>query len=89
MNKIFLISFSGSRSANLKSKIQNLKWLVLATILLATISIAEAQKAAKIPRIGFLSSAAQPQEEAFRQGLRELGYVDGKNIIIEYRYGNS
>jgi len=43
----------------------------------------------KVPRIGFLiissPSAASPRVEAFQQGLRELGYVEGKNIIIEYR----
>jgi putative ABC transport system substrate-binding protein len=44
----------------------------------------------KIPRIGYLvpasPSAIAARTEAFRQGLRELGYVEGKNIIIEYRY---
>lgn len=51
---------------------------------------AEAQQAAKIPRIGFLSSTSAytgaRNFEAFREGLRELGYVDGKNISIEYRW---
>jgi putative ABC transport system substrate-binding protein len=48
----------------------------------------EAQQPAKVSRIGFLSSLASPSPlvEAFREGLRELGYVEGKNIIIEYRY---
>ena len=50
--------------------------------------IAEAQPA-KVPRIGFLmtasSSASFARLEAFRQGLRELGYVEGKNIVIEWR----
>ena len=50
---------------------------------------AAAQQAAKIPRIGFLwpssPSAAVHWLDAFRQGLRELGYVEGKNIAIEYR----
>jgi putative ABC transport system substrate-binding protein len=67
----------------------------LATILLTTVSIAEAQQPAKIPRIGFLSHELHPSDsrapsprslEAFRQGLRELGYIEGKNIIVEYRY---
>ena len=48
MNKIFLISFSRSGSDILKSKIQNLKWLVLATFLLATLSPAEAQQQKQI-----------------------------------------
>ena len=49
-----------------------------------------AQQAKKVPRIGFLfgasPSASVGRVEAFRQGLRELGYVEGKNIVIEWRY---
>ena len=89
MNKIFLISFSRSRSDVLKSKmIQNLKWLVLATFLLATLSPAEAQQPKKVPRVGFLSVRAgiESREETFRQGLRELGYMEGQNMIIEWRF---
>jgi putative ABC transport system substrate-binding protein len=50
---------------------------------------AAAQQPTKIPRIGFLGgslSATATRVEAFRQGLRELGYVEAKNIIIEWRY---
>ena len=51
--------------------------------------IAEAQQPKKVPRIGFLAdlaaSANAARVEAFRQGLRELGYVEGKNIVIEWR----
>jgi putative ABC transport system substrate-binding protein len=51
---------------------------------------AGAQETAKIHRIGFISasapSAVSARVEAFRQGLRELGYVEGKSILIEYRY---
>ena len=51
---------------------------------------ADAQQPKKVPRIGFLSasspSVVATRIEAFRQGLRELGYVEGKNIVIEYRY---
>jgi putative ABC transport system substrate-binding protein len=63
-------------------------WL-LATFLLTAISIAESQQPKNIPRLGFLSSSspsARDRVEAFRRGLRELGYVEGKNIVIEYRY---
>jgi putative tryptophan/tyrosine transport system substrate-binding protein len=63
-------------------------WL-LTIGLLTTASIAEAQQPAKMPRIGFLigssPSANAARIEAFRQGLRELGYVEGKNIVIEWR----
>jgi len=62
----------------------------LATFFLTTASLAEAQQAARIPRIGILLGASAPffsaRVEAFRQRLRELGYVEGKNIVIEYRY---
>src|SRR6266536_426932 len=49
---------------------------------------ASAQQAAKVPRIGYLSAnlATSPHlQEAFRQGLRDLGYVEGSNVLIEYR----
>ena len=63
--------------------------LLLATFLLATVSFAEAQKATKIPRIGFLSPTFDDSRvEAFRQGLQELGYVEGQNIVIEYRWAD-
>jgi ABC-type uncharacterized transport system substrate-binding protein len=69
----------------------NRQFLWLLTVLfLASIHRAEAQQAKKVPRIGYLTaaslSAMAPRAEAFLQGLRELGYVDGKNMIIEYRY---
>jgi putative ABC transport system substrate-binding protein len=63
-------------------------WLLI-TVLLITAASAEAQQPAKVPRIGYLTgtslSANSARTEAFRQGLRELGYVDGKNIVIEWR----
>ena len=48
----------------------------------------EAQQAGKMPRIGVLSRRASPNvtDEAFRQGLRDLGWIEGQNIIIEYRW---
>jgi putative tryptophan/tyrosine transport system substrate-binding protein len=58
---------------------------VLAAV--AAPSVVGAQEAPKIPRIGFLSPAAQTYQDAFRRGLRELGYADGQNIRIEYRFG--
>ena len=63
--------------------------LVLAAAILASVQLAEAQKPAKVPRVGYLIPAAgvSAQYEAFRQGLRDLGYVEGQNIAIEYRSG--
>jgi ABC-type uncharacterized transport system substrate-binding protein len=45
-----------------------------------------AQQAGKVARIGYLSPAASARDDAFRHGLREVGYVEGKNIVIEYRF---
>jgi putative tryptophan/tyrosine transport system substrate-binding protein len=61
---------------------------ILFVVLLAVAVTAEAQQAKKVARIGFLAAttAASPARfEAFRQALRELGYVEGKNIVIEWR----
>ncbi len=64
-------------------------WFVFC-ILLLTLSVAEAQQPKKVPRIGYLAAASPsadaPRLEAFRQGLRELGYIEGQNIIVDYRY---
>jgi putative ABC transport system substrate-binding protein len=63
--------------------------IVAAAILLGIAVLVDAQQPKKIPRIGFLSatfpSPNPARREAFRQGLRELGYVEGKNIVIEWR----
>jgi putative ABC transport system substrate-binding protein len=63
--------------------------VLLIGLTLASVHLAEAQQPTKIPRIGFLAavslSANSARFEAFRQGLRELGYMEGKNIIIEWR----
>ena len=64
----------------------------LCSLLLAPCSVVEAQQPTKIPRIGFIPSAGDAnnpgtQVNAFQRGLRDLGYIDGKNILIEYRYG--
>jgi putative ABC transport system substrate-binding protein len=63
--------------------------ILIAIVVLAFGLIAEAQQPKKVPRIGYLGavspSAVSARTEAFRQGLRELGYVEGKNIVIEWR----
>ena len=64
-------------------------WL-LATLLLTTVAVAEAQQARKVPRIGFLDptsrAVSEARIEAFRQGLRKFGYTEGKTIAIDYRF---
>jgi putative ABC transport system substrate-binding protein len=64
-------------------------WL-LATLFLATVSLAEAQQTGKIPRMGFLAnstaSGSTVLSEAFWQEIRKLGWIEGKNITIEYRF---
>jgi putative tryptophan/tyrosine transport system substrate-binding protein len=66
--------------------------ILVAVVLFAVAVIAEAQQAMKIPQIGYLEggplSAHTSRMEAFRQGLRELGYEEGKNIVIEWRFGD-
>jgi putative ABC transport system substrate-binding protein len=63
---------------------------LLAAFFLTIVQIADAQQPTKIPRIGYLTGATADGQsariEAFQQGLRELGYVEGKNIVVEYRY---
>ncbi|HXV84793.1 MAG TPA: ABC transporter substrate-binding protein [Candidatus Binatia bacterium] len=62
--------------------------LCLVGALLFALSIpVEAQQPGKVPRVGFLTTSVFPdRNEAFRRGLGELGYVEGKNIVIEWRY---
>jgi len=62
--------------------------LILALSFILAPLAAEGQQAKKVPRIGLLLQAppTSPQVEAFRQGLRDLGYIEGKHILIEYRH---
>jgi len=89
MNRFLLKSFS----ENPRSKIQNLKWgglFRIVVVLTACGAAAEAQQPKKVSRIGYLSAFDPATEstgvEAIRQALRELGYIEGQNIVIEYRY---
>ena len=93
MNKKFRIRFFAFPSDNRKSKITNPKWVgaFAFVITFATCgAVAPAQQPTKIPRIGFLlatsPSSNAARYEAFRQGLRELGYVEGKNLVIDRRF---
>jgi len=81
-----------SCSDNRKSKIENRKLVGIIALVIAFAmcgAVAQAQQPGKVPRIGFLvasnSSANSDRIAAFRDGLRELGYMEGKNIIVEYR----
>jgi putative tryptophan/tyrosine transport system substrate-binding protein len=70
---------------------KKITFLTLCTMLFALCSSTQAQQAKKIALIGFLypglsPAASYPQLEGLRQGLSELGYVEGKNITIEYRF---
>jgi len=99
MHKKFRIRFGFSCSDNRKSKtctelsrsIENPKWVGIVAIVITFAmcgTVAQAQQPAKIRRIGVLSPGTPPRPviEGLRQGLRELGYVEGQNIRFEYRY---
>jgi hypothetical protein len=92
MKETFSIRRLDSQSGSRKSKIQNLKWggfFAIAVIFTLCGAVAQAQQPKKIPRIGYLvaSSVAGSASRltALRQGLRDLGYVEGKNVILEIR----
>jgi putative tryptophan/tyrosine transport system substrate-binding protein len=84
---------SDPRSDNLKSAIQNRKWVGFFAIVLTFVFggvEAQAQQPKKVPRIGYLSpfdpATESTRSEPFRLALRELGYIEGQNIAIDYRY---
>ena len=77
----------------MKLRTGNIFYLVLFSFTFAVLSSAEAQQPAKVPRIGYLTGTREPtrdspdaNRDAFRQGLRDLGYIEGKTIQVEYRY---
>jgi ABC-type uncharacterized transport system substrate-binding protein len=65
-------------------------WFLLCALLLAASVGVQAQQPKRVPRVGYLAavsaSADAPRLEAFRQGLRDLGYIEGQNIFIDYRH---
>ena len=85
---------SKSLSDNRKSAIQNPNWVGIFAIVLTLVfggAAATAQQAGKVFRIGFLdestASGSSVLVDAFRQELSKLGWIEGKNIAIEYRFG--
>jgi putative tryptophan/tyrosine transport system substrate-binding protein len=67
--------------------------ILVVAVLVAVAVIAEAQQPKKVPRIGYLSgqdpATESSRSEPIRLALRELGYIEGQNIAIEYRYGEA
>src|SRR5262245_10674684 len=71
------------------SKYRKLVGIVTIVLALALVGARiNAQQSRKVYRIGYLANAIEiaPREEAFRQGLRELGYVEGQNLVIQWRF---
>src|SRR5687768_7400157 len=80
---------------NLKSKIRNLKWVRIFAIAFTFAmcgAVAQAQQTTKVPRIGLLNGGTASNIagllEAFRRELSKLGWIEGKNITIEYRFAD-
>jgi putative ABC transport system substrate-binding protein len=66
---------------------------LVAVLVLASVHLSEGQQPKKVPRIGYLTGSSPPTNatpdrnaDAFQQGLRDLGYIEGRNILVEYRY---
>ena len=96
MNKRSCVRWLDSFSDNLKSKIENPKWVGLLAISLTFAfggAVVDAQQTGKVFRIGFLDAStafgSAVLVEAFRQELSKLGWIEGKNITIEYRFAET
>jgi putative ABC transport system substrate-binding protein len=80
-----------SAKPGVKSMLRTCVVCLLTTALLSNVRSAQAQQPAKVPRIGFLATIGDPkapghQVTAFQHGLLELGHIEGKNILVEYRH---
>jgi putative tryptophan/tyrosine transport system substrate-binding protein len=79
-----------NRSTQAAMAIKPIVVLLVGLALAFSVHLAHAQQPGKLPRIGYLvpgsASSSRSSVDAFRQGLHDLGYVEGKNIVIEYRY---
>jgi ABC-type uncharacterized transport system substrate-binding protein len=71
-------------------RIKNLNWvgfLAILMLLVGYVGTAQAQQTKKVPRIGYLAADSHaPTRETFRQGLKDLGHIEGQNILIEWRF---
>jgi hypothetical protein len=88
INKKHWLQVLGSCSDNRKSKIQNREWAGLFAIVVALMvcgARAEAQQPKQVPRIGYLTITGSGLPPVFVKGLRDLGYVEGKNIAFVFR----
>ena len=94
MGKTFFMQFLNSRTVNRKSQTQNVKLSarLLGALFLAVCFPVQAQQPAKVWKIGVLVSTSRAlnasREDNLWQGLRQLGYVEGKNVAFEYRYAD-
>ena len=93
MSEAFWIQFGDPCSDNRKSKIKNPKWWGLFAFAFTFTfggATVQAQQPTKVNRLGFLSATSASTEkdriDAFREGMRELGYVEDKNLLIEWRF---
>jgi len=88
MNEKSSSQFPSHFGIDLKSALRILKSaIVTGATLFAFCSSVVAQQPTKVPRIGYLGGTSLPARiAAFQQGLRDLGYVEGKNVVVEYRY---
>jgi hypothetical protein len=94
MNEKSRLGVLNSSADNRKSRIRNPKWLgpsVIAFVFVVGGPVTEAQQPRKIAQIGRLTPGSASTDtsniKAFREGLRNLGYIERQNITIEYRYG--
>ena len=85
-----------SLSDNRKSAVQNPKWVglsVIALVLVVAVAVVDAQQTGKVARIGFLDpstpSGSAILVDAFRREMRKLGWIEGKNFTIEYRFAEN
>jgi ABC-type uncharacterized transport system substrate-binding protein len=85
----FMLSFIRTLCVSVPKPTSDFRLLIsgLCALLFALCVPSDAQQSKKVPHIGFLAASREsPSVEAFRQGLRQLGYVDGKNVLVVYRY---